>query len=145
MQPKGKLCSSDSRASSWTLKMSTTALMRSQFPIENEKSNFERRCFPDASAILIMANTSATGGLFSDSRCAAQDIAARAIRSIHLLKDDPAGCLRRETECEDAMVAIRMKDKVSEVAGIKLVAAGGIEWDRRIIGNFSRQSPAFDR
>jgi hypothetical protein len=43
------------------------------------------------------------------------------------------------------MASVSVKDEVSEVAGVKLIAAGGIEWDRRTIGNLCRQVGACDR
>jgi len=43
------------------------------------------------------------------------------------------------------MASVSVKDEVSEVAGVKLIATGGIERDRRTIGNLCSQVPAFDR
>ncbi len=42
------------------------------------------------------------------------------------------------------MLGVRMEDKISEIAGVKLVEAGSIEWDRRVVGNLHRQAFAFD-
>src|ERR1700751_2343515 len=43
------------------------------------------------------------------------------------------------------MASVSVKDEVSEVAGVELIATGGIERDRRTIANLYRQVPAFDR
>jgi len=39
------------------------------------------------------------------------------------------------------MVGVRMEDKISEIAGVKLVGAGSIEWDRRLLGTFTLRRP----
>ena len=43
------------------------------------------------------------------------------------------------------MASVSVKDEVSEVAGVKLIATGSIEGDRRTIGNLCRQMAACDR
>ena len=42
------------------------------------------------------------------------------------------------------MAGVSVKDKVSEVAGVKLVGASSIEPDRRVVRNLYPQASAFD-
>ena len=44
----------------------------------------------------------------------------------------------------DAMAGIRMEDKISEIAGIKLIGPGSIERDRRVVGNLHCEASVFD-